>query len=511
MKTLVALGVVLAAAPASGLAATVPLEQGARAEGARVAASPGGAAAAVYPLRAGLGLQLGGAGEALRPPVPSGAVVDGLVLTAPGRPLLVTRVSGRCGAVSALAGGDGGWSTPVSLGAGRAAAVSADAGGVPAVAVIGCGGAVSLWRPDAGGTWSREDTGLRAAAGAGPSVAAGGGIVVVGVEGRPAGIALRGADGAWSRLPLPGGRLRRGESASVLQVAVDGTGRPVALIVRARERPPDEPDHPLAPPRRIAARLTGGAWAPIAGRRPVALVPAGDGFALRRASGDILVETQAATYTTAPAARAFAAASDGTLAWMPSSGPARLVTGPAPTLELAAPTRARFGELVPVRARLTLAGAPVSAAVVAIDGRPVVTDGTGAATASVLAVRTGAIEAATLPSATVNPSAGTLSLRVVPRSVRIRARARVLREGPRIVLVRGSVAGGTALGGSLGRVWLLDLVPGPQGPLPGQPLASAPVRAGRSTRFRLQGRLPGSGLAAVFYEGRVVRLRLPPP
>jgi len=87
----------------------------------------------------------------------------------------------------------------------------------------------------------------------------------------------------------------------------------------------------------------------------------------------------------------------------------------------------------------------------------------------------------------------------------------VVREAPRVVVVRGSVAGGTALGGSLGRIWLLDLVPGPQGPLPGQPLASAPAGRGRAARFRLRGRLTTSGLAAVFYEGRLVRLRLPPP
>jgi hypothetical protein len=510
MITLAALGAVLAAAaPAAALASTVPLEQGAQVAGATVAAAPGGAAAALYPLRAGLGVQLGAIGDVLRPPVPDGAVVDGFALPAPDRPLVVTRAGGSCGAVSALSADGASWSAPVALGRGRRAAVAVDPGGVPAVAVVGCDGHVALWRP-AAGTWSREDTGLRARAGAEPSVAAGA-IVVAGVSGRPAGIAVRGSDGQWSSVPLPGGRLRRGESAPVLQVAVDGSGQPVALLVRARARPADQPDARPPRPRRMAARLVAGAWTAIAGGRPVALVPAGAGFALRRASGDILVETPGAAYTTAPAARAVAVASDGTLAWIPSSGPARLVTGPAPTLELAAPARARFGDMVTVRARLTLGGAPVADAVVSIGGRPVVTDATGAATASVQAVRTGAIDAATLPSAAINPSVGALSLRVVPRSVRIRARARVVREAPRVVVVRGSVAGGTALGGSLGRIWLLDLVPGPQGPLPGQPLASAPAGRGKAVRFRLRGRLTTSGLAAVFYEGRLVRLRLPPP
>ena len=152
--------------------------------------------------------------------------------------------------------------------------------------------------------------------------------------------------------------------------------------------------------------------------------------------------------------------------------------------------------------RLTDGGAPVPGARIRSGADARVTDPDGRAVFADTITESGDIDLAAADPGPVAPAFARVSVRVSPRDAHLRGR--LVQRGGRI-LVRGRVAGGTALPGGYGRVWLVNLAAGPTGFLPGRGLASAPGRGAFTLRV---GHQRGAHYA-LFFEGRTRALGAP--
>jgi hypothetical protein len=497
----------LALAPGLARAgSTTALAPGAALSAVRLAVDAGGGAAALYPARRHVWLQRAAPGEEpVRVPLPAGASVESFVGGPAREVALLYRVGRGCSPLGLLRlSSDDTWHDE-ALGPPNAssAALAADPDGDLSALVADCAGNLvdRLRAPD--GIWGTEALGLRVGPDARVALASGGdGLAVAAATGRRALVAVRGPGGGWRSVGLPGGPVRARDTVSEISVAIDAQGRPVALAARGPSRPPDAAQDVLGHPRRLAARLDGGVWAPITGDppSPVTLAGAGRAFALLGRDGQARLETAAGTVIEALRVRALAVGPEGTLADVPATRPGVLGVGAPPSLEVERPRPAVWGAPVALVVRVVDGGRPVAGVLVRAGGlaRAAPTGADGVARLRLLAVRSATLHLDIASPGPAAPAFATVRVVVRPRSASLAGRA--TRRGRRVA-VRGRVSGGVRLPGPLGRVWLVDLAEPPRSFLPGRPLASTGRR-----RFHFRVHRRSGARLALFYEGRVLRL-----
>lgn len=289
--------------------------------GAQVAVDAGGAVGVVYPYQGSVRLWLSTDRTGTPLPLARRVVVLGLVLSPTSGPMVLTRQGVACSDLSLMSKVSGAWVTESLGGRARSAAITSDASGQPVVVSQGCDGAVEVRTRSAQGRWVVEPTSIVGRTGHVSLVAAAGGLMVVGLSGRDAAIAVRSTAGAWSQVALPEGPLVSGESVSTLSVALDPQARPVAFLVRGPNQRPSS--RVRNPPQvvRLVSRLDGLTWQEIAtSLEPIGLAGSGLAFALVDRSGSTFVESPAVSGAAQGRAIRVAIGSSGILARIPSAG-----------------------------------------------------------------------------------------------------------------------------------------------------------------------------------------------
>lgn len=513
-RALAAMGCLLAATPAALADGTVRLDGGRAAPTALVAMGLDGRAAALYPRLGKVRMVVAipdatGVAQAAPPedvPIARGAVVEGLVFDASGRALILARTKNDCSDLFLVTRDSSGvWSTaPLGGIPSRDATLAVDPAGGPALATIGCAGAVSVRRPDAAGVWAAEPVPATAGATARVALALGAaGVAVVALDGAEAHVLSRSGAGAWTTLPLPERPLFPGERIVSFHLAIEASGAPVASMTRAG--PLAQGISGTAAPT-VAHRLdrfAAGAWLPVAtGGVPATDVAGlGDTWVARRRDGTLLVQSAAGAIVVPVDAVGAAAAPGGRMAYVPRGAPSTLGLGIPPRLSVVAPRTVRFGE----RARLavtlaTPAGMPVVGARVRGGGRSSITDAAGRLTLRPVMTRTSTLDIIAAEPGPSAPVRAPLRIVVRPQPVSLKV-GRVVGENGSFV--RGTARGGAALAGPLGRVYLVNLRAPGRGFLPGAVLLSAP--GGRRFSFPVSSN-PRLRLG-VFFKGALIRLR----